>query len=170
MKATLSTSQAADLLKADTNAKWSHSGALALVEYLEELESDTGTEIEFDAVAIRCDFSEYDSALQAALDQGFEPNPNLGDDKQDDDDKEADALSWLQDQTQVIEFEGGVIIASFWFFPVVPASGREHREAIQLHKPNKISKMKIKKFLELAQEINKVEQKEKDIEYLNQLD
>ena len=113
MKTTLSTSQAADLLKADTNARWSRSGALALIGYLEQIEEDTGTEIEFDAVAIRCDYSEYDSALQAADDQGYEPNPNLGDNKQDDDDKEADALSWLQDHTQVIEFEGGVIIASF---------------------------------------------------------
>jgi hypothetical protein len=33
--------------------------------------------------------------------------------EKDDDDKEADALSWLKDQTQVIEFQGGVIIASF---------------------------------------------------------
>ena len=113
MKTTLLTSQAADLLKADTNARWSRSGARALVEHLEQLEEDCGTEIEFDAVAIRCDYSEYDSALQAAEDQGYEPNPNLGDDEQDDDDKEADALSWLQDQTQVIEFEGGVIIANF---------------------------------------------------------
>jgi hypothetical protein len=113
MKATLSTSQAADLLKADSNANWSRSGARALVEYLEELESDTGTEIEFDAVAIRCDFSEYASALQAALEQGFEPNPNLGEEEQSEEDKESDALSWLRDQTQVIEFEGGVIIASF---------------------------------------------------------
>jgi len=113
MKATLSTSQAADLLKADTNAKWSRSGALALVEYLEQLEEDTGTEIEFDLVAIRCDYSEYGSALEAANDQGFEPNPNLGEEEQSEEDKEADALSWLRDQTQVIEFQGGVIIASF---------------------------------------------------------
>ena len=113
MKATLSTSQAADLLKADSNARWSRSGALALVEYLEELESDTGTEIEFCPVAIRCDYSEYASALEAANDQGFEPNPNLSEEEQSEEDKEADALSWLKDQTQVIEFEGGVIIASF---------------------------------------------------------
>lgn len=113
MKTTLSTSQAANLLKADTNAKWSRSGARALVEYLEQLEEDTGTEIEFDAVAIRCEYSEYASALEAALDQGFEPNPNLGEEEQSEEDKEADALAWLQDQTQVIDFEGGVIIASF---------------------------------------------------------
>ena len=113
MKATLSTSQAADLLKADTNAKWSRSGAYALVEHLEQLEEDTGTEIDFDVVAIRCDYSEYDSALEAALDQGFESNPNLGEEEQTEEDKEADALSWLKDETQVIEFEGGIIIASF---------------------------------------------------------
>lgn len=113
MKTTLSTSQAADLLKADKNANWSRSGAYALVEYLEQLEEDTGETIEFCPVAIRCDYSEYSSALEAAKEQGYEPNPNLGDDEQDDDDKEADALAWLQDQTQVIEFDGGVIIASF---------------------------------------------------------
>ena len=113
MKTILSTSQAADLLKADTNASWSRLGAFALVEHLEQLEEDTGTEIEFDAVVIRCDYSEYDSALEAALEQGFEPNPNLGEEEQSQEDKEADALSWLQDQTQVIEFDGGVIIANF---------------------------------------------------------
>ncbi len=101
------------MLKADTSANWSHAGAHALIEYLEQLEEDTGTEIEFDAVAIRCDYSEYESALKAAEDQGYEPNPNLGDDEQSEDDKEADALAWLQDQTQVIEFAGGVIIQNF---------------------------------------------------------
>jgi hypothetical protein len=113
MKATLTTSQAAAMLKSDTNANWSHDGAYALIEYLEQLEEDTGTEIEFDAVAIRCDYSEYESALSAADDQGYEPNPNLGDDEQDDDNKEADALRWLQDNTHVIEFAGGVIIQNW---------------------------------------------------------
>ena len=113
MKTTLSTYQAANLLSADTTAGWSRSGALALVEYLVQLEEDTGSDIEFDAVAIRCDYSEYESALQAALDQGFEPNPNLEEEPQSEEDKEADALAWLQYETEVIEFEGGVIIRSF---------------------------------------------------------
>jgi hypothetical protein len=113
MKLTLTTSAAVELLKADTNARWSRDGARALVEHLEELEEDTGEEIEFDAVAIRCDYSEYSSALEAADDQGYEPNPNLGEEEQSEEDKEADALAWLQDQTQVIKFEGGVIVASF---------------------------------------------------------
>ena len=101
------------MLKADTNANWSYNGAHALIEHLEQLEEDTGAEIEFDAVAIRCDYSEYESALQAANEYAYEPNPNLGGGEQDDDDREADALAWLQDQTQVIEFDGGVIIHNF---------------------------------------------------------
>ena len=113
MKTTLSIHEAVALLKADTNANWSRAGVYALVEYLEQLEEDNGEEIEFCSVAIRCDYSEYASALEAANDQGFEPNPNLGEEKQSEEDKESDALAWLEDHTQVIKFDGGVIIASF---------------------------------------------------------
>ena len=108
MKTTLTTSQAADLLKADTNARWSRSGARALIEYLEQLEEDCGTELEFDAVAIRCDFAEYDNALEAAKEQGFEPEED-----EDEDAMEANALDWLCDRTEVITFPEGVIIRSF---------------------------------------------------------
>lgn len=114
MKTTLTTSQAAHELLRDSNAAWSRAGAYALVEYLEQLEEDTGETIEFDIVAIRCDYSEYSSALEAALDQGFDPETDLdGEGEEDEDDKEENALAWLQYRTQVIEFEGGVIIASF---------------------------------------------------------
>lgn len=108
MKLTLTTSHATSLLKADTNAGWSHSGARALVEHLEQLEEDCGTEIEFCVVAIRCDYSEHDTALEAAKEQGFEPEEDT-----DEDILEDAALEWLRDQTEVIEFEGGVIIRSF---------------------------------------------------------
>lgn len=108
MKATLSTSQATDLLKADTNAAWSRSGARALVEHLEQLEEDCGTEIEFDAVAIRCDYAEYDNALEAAVEQGFKPEED-----EDEDAAEASALDWLCDRTEVITFPEGIIIRSF---------------------------------------------------------
>lgn len=103
------------MLKADTNARWSYSGARALVEYLEQLEEDCGTEIEFDAVAIRCDYSEYGSALEAAIEQGFEPESDLDGSGEEDDDeqREENALTWLQYRTDVIEFPGGVIIRSF---------------------------------------------------------
>lgn len=108
MKATLSTSQAADLLRADTNARWSRSGARALVEHLEQLEEDCGADIEFDAVAIRCDYSEYDNALEAAEEYGFEPEEG-----EDEDAMEASALDWLCDRTEVITFPEGIIARNF---------------------------------------------------------
>ena len=40
---------------------FSYMGLDALYDYLEEFEEDTGEQIQFDLVAICCDFSEYDS-------------------------------------------------------------------------------------------------------------
>jgi len=40
---------------------FSYEGAKALFEYFENFEQDTGEELEFDPVAIRCDFDEYES-------------------------------------------------------------------------------------------------------------
>ncbi len=108
MKKTLSTSEAADLLLADDNAGWSYAGARALVEYLENLEDDTGEEMEFDRVALRCDFSEYKSALEAAEEYGWEPDEDA-----DSEDAEEAALEWLNDRTTVITFGGGVIVQQF---------------------------------------------------------
>jgi len=107
MKQRLSTSEAADLLVADTNAGWSYEGAFALVEYLENLEDDTGEEMEFDAVALRCDFSEYPNAREAAEECGWEPDEDA------DEDAEEAALEWLRDRTTVITFGGGVIVQLF---------------------------------------------------------
>lgn len=101
MKTTLSTHEAANLLKTDPHANWSRGAAYALVEYLEQLEADTGTEMEFDRVALRCDFTEYDSALEAAEQYTIWC------------DTEEDALEYLQDHTTVIEFDGGVVIGNF---------------------------------------------------------
>jgi hypothetical protein len=106
MKLTLTTSAAVELLKVDQFARWSRNGAAALVEYLENVEDECGTEIEFDHVALRCDFTEYKSALEAATQCGFEPSAFQA----EDDDA---AFEWLQDRTQVIEFESGVIIRNF---------------------------------------------------------
>lgn len=106
MKTTLSTTEAAEILIADTCANWSRAGAFALVEYLEELEDSTGEEMEFDRVSIRCDFSEYYSAVAAW--QDYDPACQFSGDED-----EAEALRLLQDRTSVIEFDGGVIIQNF---------------------------------------------------------
>jgi len=101
MKSTLTTYEIQDALLQDDNAAWSYNGAKALAEWLDNLDEECGTETEFDRVSIRCEFSEYDSALDAATQQGgFEP-----DEDSDDDENEAAALEWLQDRTIVIEFE-----------------------------------------------------------------
>ena len=108
MKITLSTSQIADALRADTNAGWSYAGAVALAEYLDNLDEETGEETELDVVSIRCDFTEYDSALEAAKDHGLEV-----DEDDDEDEQEENALEYLRESTTVIEFQGGVIIQAY---------------------------------------------------------
>lgn len=66
MKHTLSTAEAIRLLMADENARWSFEAARALVEYYEEAEEANGAEIEFDRVAIRCEWDEYRTAQDVA--------------------------------------------------------------------------------------------------------
>lgn len=66
MKQTLTTYQIAGLLMADENASWSRSAAYALAEYYQELEESTGQEIEFDQVAIRCDWNHYETLDEIA--------------------------------------------------------------------------------------------------------
>ena len=114
MKETLSTNQVADALRADQYAGWSYEGARALAEYLEEYEEGTGEEMEFDRVALRCDFSEYGSASEAAGEYGWTPEPSEEEDEDTrSEEDEASALKFLQDKTTVIEFGGGVIVQSF---------------------------------------------------------
>jgi hypothetical protein len=120
MKTTLSTSAAAEILANDENSSFSRLGAYALVDYLEQLEEDTGEEMEFDRVGIRCDFAEYDSALKCAVDHGWsheadilDADDNLRPDDEVLEENEERALRWLQDRTQVIEFDGGIIVSSF---------------------------------------------------------
>jgi hypothetical protein len=120
MKTTLSTSEAAEILLSDTCANWSRAGAFALVEYLEELEDSTGEEMEFDRVAIRCDFSEYDSPLDAAEDYGWsreasilDDDDNIRPDDEVEDENNELATKWLESRTSVIEFDEGVIIQNF---------------------------------------------------------
>ena len=104
MHQNISTDEATKLLKEDSCANWSWSGARALVEYLEDLENSQDISIEFDRIVFRCEFSEYSSALEAAQDYGFIP---------EDDEDDIEAITYLENRTTVIKFEGGVIIQQF---------------------------------------------------------
>lgn len=98
-------------LSSDTyKNNFSYEGLTALFEYLEEYEESTGEEIEFDMVALCCEYSEYPSAVEAVSDYNgaVEENKDF-----DEEDKEKAALAWLEDQTQVISFDKGVIIQQF---------------------------------------------------------
>lgn len=77
------------------------SALLALFEYLESFEQDCGFEFELDPVGICCEWAEHDSAILAAKEYGQEFSD------------EEEALEWLRDHTQVVEFEGGVVIQLF---------------------------------------------------------
>ena len=79
----------------------------ALFDYLESFEHDSGTELELDPIGICCEWAEYPSALAAAKEYGFDEVCG------DDTDCEPEALEWLREQTQVVEFEGGVVIQLF---------------------------------------------------------
>ena len=76
----------------------------ALFAHFEQFEEDTDTEIELDPIAICCEWAEYPCALKAANDYGFKGNEN---------DTEEAALDWLREKTQVVEFDGGIVIQQF---------------------------------------------------------
>mgnify|MGYP003661338073 FL=1 len=98
MKQSISESYFVDEIVKDEYNSISVQGARALFDYLEEYERDSGQDIEFDLVAIRCDFSEYEN-LDAVLDD-YDNIKTLED---------------LQDNTTVIEIEGSdrLIIQAF---------------------------------------------------------
>jgi hypothetical protein len=115
MKITLNEWQIAEELKNDENAGWTYEGAKALASYLCQLDEDNAEDTELDVVAIRCEWSEHASAQDAASNYSweFDGDEEEIDPEELDELKEQSALEYLQDRTQVIEFEGGVIIQLF---------------------------------------------------------
>ena len=115
MKETLTTNEIADRLFRDENAGFSYNGAKALAEYLEQLEEDTGEEMEFDRVAIRCDYSEHASLQDWAADYfSGDWKDSLCIDPEDSEDENDEAIrDYIRDHGSLIEFDGGIIVSSF---------------------------------------------------------
>ena len=103
----LTTREVADALRQDQYGAWTYGGALALAEYVEAMEEDMGQDLELDVVALRCDYTEYNNAIDAVENYDYAPE---GDTEEE---MEADALRWLEDHTTVIPFSGGIVIQSF---------------------------------------------------------
>jgi len=118
MITTISRSEFIDTFKKSETYKdnFTYEGLVALFEYLEQLEEDTGT-IEFDMVGICCDYSEYATAWEAMEQYQSDDMPTI--DKEGIDLvelqalQEAEALQWLEDKTEIIKFDTGVIIRNF---------------------------------------------------------
>ena len=92
MKQTITESQFIDAIVGDDYNNMSYEGAKALFEWIEQYEDDSEEQVEFDRVAIRCEFSEYEN-LEEVLDQYSH-------------DMSIKTLSDLQDHATVIEIEG----------------------------------------------------------------
>ena len=76
----------------------------ALFAHFEIIEQYQDEEIELDPIAVCCEFAEYPCALEAAKVYGLELRGG---------DEESRALDWLREKTQVIEFDGGIVIQQF---------------------------------------------------------
>jgi hypothetical protein len=124
MKQTMTTNEVAAALRADDNANWSYAGALALAEYLEEWEREGAAEMEFDRVAIRCDFAEWESLQAWAVDYfggekqareefGEEHMPTAEDLETAGEIPEDKIRDYIQESGTLLEFNGGIIVSSF---------------------------------------------------------
>lgn len=91
---------------------FTHSAQKALYDYLVQYEDDCGEEIELDIVALCCDYSEYESAVQCIKDCGYTGfSFEASDDESEEENeerKEEEALEWLGNQTSVIPFDGTI--------------------------------------------------------------
>ena len=85
--------------------QFTKSGLVALFEYLEQYEEETGTEMELDVIALCCEYSDYDEdTIKTDYDY-------MMDDEEDW--TVEDLIQELQDMTTVIEHDNGWIIQEF---------------------------------------------------------
>ena len=77
MKDTIQEHQFVDALARDENSSFSYEGAKALFEHLTHLEDDIGKELEFDPIAFRCEYNEYDNLKEVKED--YQDIKNLDD-------------------------------------------------------------------------------------------
>ena len=96
-------------LTADKNASWSVEGAEVLFDYLDEVSDDTGEPIEFDLVALRCDYSED------TVDEIIDYHSLDVSDAEDDEDEKTDLVrDFLESHTTIVgETSDGFVYAVF---------------------------------------------------------
>ena len=95
---------------------FTYEGKRALFDYLEQLSQDTGENIELDTVAICCEYTEYSDLIECAGEffafegMTFDEEGNEMETREEVEEK---ARKFLENNTRLIEFDGGVIIQNF---------------------------------------------------------
>lgn len=84
----------------DRSTKFSRAARFALFDYLEEVEEDTGEEMELDVISLCGEYTEYASLQDFREELGYteEDYPDMDS---------------LREDTTVIEFDGGFIVQDF---------------------------------------------------------
>tara|TARA_R100001163_G_C5027388_1_gene168582 strand:+ start:437 stop:754 length:318 start_codon:yes stop_codon:yes gene_type:complete len=105
MKDTITIYQFRDWFRSSEGYKnnFSYDGLGALFDYIEELEQDIGEDIEFDPIALCCEYSEYASFEELKEDYALVPLHNI------------ESVDDLHDWTTVIHIpdSDGIIIRQF---------------------------------------------------------
>ncbi len=97
MKQTIGQSQFIDAFNAyDRYEQFGYDALCSLFDYMEQLEEDTGEEMELDVIALCCDYS-VDSVADIAS------NYSIDIDGLDEDESRAAVLEYLQDNTTVVD-------------------------------------------------------------------
>lgn len=102
MKTELTTYECAKALMDD---QWSRGGAFAMVEYLEQQEKDCDISIEFDPIALSCEYSEYES-LQDFAEKFWQTNSQRLT-------RDEVIKEYIEHRSTLIEFDGGIIVEDF---------------------------------------------------------
>ena len=101
MKITLNEFEFIAAVRAVRPQNFSIEGLRALFAHLEEVEEDSGEEMELDVIGLCCNWDEYPDAECAAADYGREF------------DSEEEAFEFFSENSTVIDFDGGIIIENF---------------------------------------------------------
>ena len=101
MKITLNEYEFIAAVRAVRPQNFSIEGLRALFAHLEEVEQDSGEEMELNVIGLCCNWDEYPDAECAAADYGREF------------DSEEEAFEFFSENSTVIDFDGGIIIENF---------------------------------------------------------
>lgn len=112
MKETVTQYRFLDVFRQVRPNQFSRPALVALFDYLDQLEQDLGEETEFDPIGLCCEWTEYKDAFEAAEAYGWEA-PEIPEGEERDDTSYRKALEYLQDQTHLVEFDGGVLVLNF---------------------------------------------------------